>query len=158
MPLQVVVGFGDAVTPPPRNLTYPTLLPDSPPPVLAAYPPETVVAEKLQAMVELGMADTRMKDFYDVWLLLRDFDLDDEVLADAVRATFARRKTPLPAEVPTALMPAFGEDGTKQKQWRAFVRRANVEADAPDLAAVTTDLHARLLDVLLPGPPTPEVE
>ena len=158
VPLQVDVGFGDAVTPPPRELTYPTLLPDSPPPVLAAYPPETVVAEKLQAMVELGMANTRMKDFYDVWLLLRDFDLDDDVLADAVRATFARRKTPLPAGVPTALTPAFGEDVTKQRQWRAFVRRAGVEADAPDLAAVTTNLHARLLDVLLPGPPTPEVE
>ena len=148
VPLQVDVGFGDAITPGPVTLTYPTLLPDSPPPVLAAYPPETVVAEKLQAMVDLGLANTRMKDFYDAWLLLRDFDLDDAVLAEAVRATFARRGTPLPPEVPTALTAAFADDGAKRRQWDAFVRRAGLATGCPDLPGVVATLRGRLLPLL----------
>ena len=148
VPLQVDVGFGDAITPGPVTLTYPTLLADSPPPVLAAYPPETVVAEKLQAMVDLGLANTRMKDFYDAWLLLRDFDLDDAVLAEAVRATFARRGTPLPPEVPTALTAAFADDGAKRRQWDAFVRRAGLAEAALELPAVIRNLQRRLAVVL----------
>ena len=148
VPLQVDVGFGDAITPVPVTLTYPTLLPDSPPPVLAAYPPETVVAEELQAMVDLGLANTRMKDFYDAWLLLRDVDLDDAVLAEAVRATFARRGTPLPPEVPTALTAAFADDGAKRRHWDAFVRRAGRATGCPDLPGVVATLRGRLLPLL----------
>lgn len=145
VPLQVDIGFGDAITPGPTTLTYPTLLPNSLPPVVAAYPPETVVAEKLQAMVELGMANTRMKDFYDVWLLLRDFNLDDAALANAIGATFTRRGTPLPSDVPPALTPAFSEDETKGRQWNAFIRRG---ADAPILPTVVHDLRLRLEPLL----------
>ena len=148
VPLQVDVGFGDAITPGPVTLTYPTLLADSPPPVLAAYPPETVVAEKLQAMVDLGLANTRMKDFYDAWLLLRDFDLDDAVLAEAVRATFARRGTPLPSSTPLALTAAFADDGAKRRQWASFLAKSGV-ADAPvGLAEVVDYLRRRLLPLL----------
>ena len=151
VPLQVDVGFGDAITPGPVTLTYPTLLADSPPPVLAAYPPETVVAEKLQAMVDLGLANTRMKDFYDAWLLLRDFDLDDAVLAEAVRATFARRGTPLPSSTPLALTAAFADDRAKRRQWDAFVRRAGLVAGGPDLPDVVAALRGRLLPLLRPA-------
>lgn len=144
VPLRVDVGFGDVVTPAARPLTYPTLLPNFAPPVLAAYPPETVVAEKVQAMVELGMANTRLKDFFDVWLLLRDFDLDDVSLAAAIRATFARRRTPLPVELPTAFTDAFGSDLVKRAEWAAFVRRAGLSGTAPSLDQVVLALRDRL--------------
>jgi predicted nucleotidyltransferase component of viral defense system len=93
--LQVDVGFGDAITPEASVVEFPPLL-DFPAPRLRAYPRETVVAEKLEAMVQLGMANSRMKDFYDVAVLARDFDFDGALLARAMRATFERRKTPLP--------------------------------------------------------------
>lgn len=148
VPLRVDVGFGDVITPPARPLTYPTLLPDLPPPVLAAYPPETVVAEKVQAIVELGMANTRLKDFFDVWLLLRDFDLSGEALAAAIRATFARRRTPLPIATPTALSDAFARDDVKRAEWSAFVRRAGLADTAPSLDQVVTALRERLTSSL----------
>ena len=144
VPLQVDVGFGDAISPGPRELTYPSLLPDSPRPVLPAYPPETAMAEKLQAMIDLGMANTRMKDFFDVWLLLRDFDVDDALLVDAVRATFARRGTPLPEDVPIALPDALSQDVAKRVQWLAFLRRAGLvsESGGPELAEVVDNIDS----------------
>lgn len=148
VPLRVDVGFGDVVTPPAQPLTYPTLLPNLPPPVLAAYPPETVVAEKVQAMVELGMANTRLKDFFDVWLLLRDFNLSDKALAAAIRATFARRHTPLPIATPTALSDAFARDDVKRAEWSAFVRRVGLADTAPSLDQVVTALRDRLASSL----------
>jgi len=123
--LQVDVGFGDAITPEASVVEFPPLL-DFPAPRLAAYPRETVVAEKLDAMVQLGMANSRMKDFYDVAVLARDFDFEGELLAQAIRATFDRRKTPLPATTPIALTAAFAEDPTKKTQWSGFIRKAGV--------------------------------
>lgn len=149
VPLRVDVGFGDVVTPPARPLTYPTLLSNLPPPVLAAYPPETVVAEKVQAMVELGMANTRLKDFFDVWLLLRDFDLGDAELAAAIRATFARRQTPLPFALPTALSDAFSGDEVKRAEWAAFIGRAGLADTAPSLDEVVIKLRDRLTPLLV---------
>jgi hypothetical protein len=124
--LQVDVGFGDAVTPEPSLVDFPTLL-DLPAPRMRAYPRETVVAEKLDAMVQLGMANSRMKDFYDVAVLAQSFDFEGELLARAIRATFERRKTPLPDTTPVALTPAFADDPTKQSQWTGFVRKASIE-------------------------------
>jgi len=112
IPLQIDVGFGDAVTPAPGEITYPTLL-DLPAPMLMAYPRETVVAEKFQAMVMLGIANSRMKDFYDVWTLARQFEFSGPVLCSAIRATFERRKTALPVKPPLALLPEFTEDRQK---------------------------------------------
>ena len=93
--LQVDVGFADAITPGPVELDYPTLL-GFPPPHLRAYPRETVVAEKLEATVSLGMQNSRMKDFYDLWALARHLEFDGDMLANAIRNTFDRRKTVLP--------------------------------------------------------------
>ena len=121
--LQVDVGFGDAITPEASVVAFPPLL-DFPAPRLRAYPRETVVAEKLEAMVQLGMANSRMKDFYDLAVLARDFDFEGELLTRAIRATFARRKTPLPTTTPVALTAAFAEDPTKKTQWSGFVRKA----------------------------------
>jgi hypothetical protein len=129
VPLQVDIGFGDAVVPPPETIDYPSLL-DLPPPRLRAYPREVVVAEKLQALVQLGMANTRMKDFYDLWTIARQFDFEGERLAQAIAATFERRRTPIPAEAPLALTSEFHADAAKQTQWRAFLRRGSVTETA----------------------------
>ncbi len=121
IPVQVDIGFGDAVTPEPETVTFPGLL-DFAAPVLRAYPIYTVVAEKTEAMVQLGETNTRMKDFYDVWFLSRRFDFDGPTLAEAVHATFRRRKTALPAAgLPLALTEAFV--AKLDPMWRAFLRR-----------------------------------
>jgi hypothetical protein len=130
LPMQVDIGFGDAVTPAALEVDYPSLL-DMPTPRLRAYPPETVVAEKVQAMVALGMLNSRMKDFFDLWAISHTFPFDGAALSDALRATFTRRATPLPAETPIALTQAFADDAAKQAQWRAFIRRTAI-ALAPE--------------------------
>lgn len=138
--LQVDVGFGDAITPDASIVEFPPLL-DFPAPRLRAYPRETVVAEKLEAMVQLGMANSRMKDFYDVAVLARDFDFDGALLARAIRATFERRKTQLPTTTPMALTPAFSDDPTKKTQWSGFARKAGVR-DAGSLAETISAVRA----------------
>ena len=114
-PITVDIGFGDTVTPEAKRLTFPSLL-DFPEPEVLAYPPETVVAEKLQALVYLGMRNSRMKDFYDLYLMARTFSFEGPVLIEAIRATFARRETNLPKDRPVALRAQFTEDSVKQTQ------------------------------------------
>lgn len=143
--VQIDVGFGDAITPPAAEMDYPTLLP-FPAPRLRAYPRETVVAEKWEAMVALGIGNSRMKDFFDAWILARDFAFDGTTLAAAIGATFARRSTTLPADPPTALTAAFVEDPAKQRQWQAFLRRGGA-ADAP---ATLAEMVAALGPFLMP--------
>lgn len=121
IPIIVDVAFGDAVEPGLEVIDYPVLL-DQPRPRIRAYAPETVVAEKLQAMVSLGRANSRMKDFYDVWNLTRVHDLDAARLERAIIATFDRRGTPLPDRTPDALAPAFASDSAKRRQWEASPR------------------------------------
>jgi hypothetical protein len=141
----VDVGFGDAITPGPVTVKYPAML-DLPAPELAAYPRETVVAEKFQAMVSLGIANSRMKDFFDVWVLARSFGFGGPVLADAIRATFARRKTAVPAAPPLALTAEFGDDGSKATQWRAFLKKGKLETGG----AMLTEVCAFLATFLMP--------
>ena len=130
--VQVDVGFGDAITPEATVVDFPALL-DFPPPRLRAYPRETVVAEKLEAMVQLGMANSRMKDFYDLLVLARTFDFDGDLLTRAIRATFERRKTSLPTSLPVALTATSADDPTKKTQWSGFVRKASIN-DAGSLS------------------------
>ena len=125
--LQIDIAVGDVVTPPARVATLPSILHDFPAPRVRVYPPETIVAEKLHAMVKLGIANTRMKDFFDVYCLARGRDFDRALLAKAIARTFARRKTALPEE-PFALTPEFYADRGKQAQWRAFLAKSGVEA------------------------------
>lgn len=134
--VQVDVGFGDAITPHARMVEFPTML-DFPAPTLRAYPRETVVAEKLNAMVVLGMANSRMKDFFDVRVLARDFDFNGEVLTRAIRATFARRGTVIPRKLPVALTPAFADDPAKIRQWSAFLRKTGISEAGPLIETVT---------------------
>jgi hypothetical protein len=121
VPVQIDVGAGDVVTPAPESATFPVLL-DFPAPKIRTYPVYTVVAEKFEAMVKLGIANTRMKDFYDIWFLARRFEFDGPTLRKAIDATFARRQTNLPP-LPEALSDAFANNPTKQGQWAAFLRR-----------------------------------
>jgi hypothetical protein len=103
---------------------------------LKAYPPETVIAEKFEAMVTLGMANSRMKDFYDLYMLARTFPFDGQILRQALQATFDRRQTPLPTSIPLALSMEFAHDSTKQTQWNAFIRKSQLTNQAPALADV----------------------
>ena len=131
--LQVDVGFGDAITPDPTVIDFPALL-DFPAPRLRAYPRETVIAEKLEAMVQLGLANSRMKDFYDILVLSRMFDFNGDLLVRAIRATFGRRRTVLLTSLPVALSPTFASDPTKVAQWTAFAKKSGA-ADVGDLAS-----------------------
>jgi hypothetical protein len=146
IPLQIDIGFGDLVTPAAEQINYPVLLDDLSPPRLGAYPVYTVVAEKLQAIVSLGMVNTRLKDYFDLQVLLEREQLDEEVLAAAIRRTFAVRSTPLPQEVPLGLSPEFADDFGKQAQWRAFLR-ANELVEVP-LSDVVERLSTWLMPVL----------
>ncbi len=140
--LQVDIAFGDAVTPAAETATYPTLLKDFPAPTLQVYPVYTVIAEKYQAMVMLGLANTRMKDFYDLGMIARRTQLEGAILARAIGATFARRGTTLPATRPPALTGVFSSDAAKARQWAAFLHRNRIAADT---LAETVELLDRLL-------------
>ena len=140
--LTIDIGFGDATEPGTEMLDYPSLL-DFPAPRLRAYARETVIAEKFQAMVALGRANSRMKDFYDIWILSRSFAFDDDRLARAIAATFARRETAIPENPPDALTPAFAADDQKQRQWRTFIE--NVAHDPGALADVVRDIAEFLM-------------
>ncbi len=142
--LQIDIGFGDVVTPEPAEIDYPALL-DLPAPRIRAYPCETVIAEKLQALVAFDRAISRMKDFYDMWVLSRQFPFDGMSLSAAIGATFTRRGTPLPKGTPTALTDEFAGDYMKKTQWTAFLK-TNKLTDAPaDLSRVVQDLRVFLL-------------
>ena len=147
IPLQVDIGFGDAVTPEPERIEYPTLL-DDPPPHLLAYTRYTMVAEKFEAMVRLGMANSRMKDFYDLWLMSRLFEFDGQTLCEAIRNTFRRRSTPLPDHVPRAFTDEFRKDVQKQAYWRAFLRKSKPEDVSGDFDAVIDEVSVFLMPVI----------
>lgn len=126
--LQIDIGFGDVVVPGPCKLTYPTLL-DFPPPELNGYTKESTIAEKFQAMVKLGILNSRMKDFYDIWFLSRRFDFRSETLAEAIEKTFENRNTPITVNL-TVFDFSFTKDDDKKVQWLGFIKRAKI-TDAP---------------------------
>lgn len=124
--MQIDIGFGDVVTPGVVEIEYPTLLEFSPP-VLRAYPKETVVAEKLEALTALGMLNSRMKDYFDLWALSRLYIFDGPILLKAIKATFARRAAAIEAQ-PVGLEEDFAHDETKSAEWTAFIRRSRLTA------------------------------
>lgn len=145
-PVQIDIGFGDAVTPAPENVQYPVILDGMPQPQLRAYPRYTVVAEKLEAMVKLGILNSRMKDYFDLWVLARYSDFDGTVLARAIRATFERRGTDIPTGLPLGLTDEFAQHEQKKMQWAGLLRKNALEPMA--LAAVIETLRQFLLPVL----------
>ena len=144
IPVQIDIGFGDVITPGPQQIAYPSML-GFPTPVVSIYPKQTVVAEKFQALVMLGMTNSRMKDFFDLWLLSATFEFDGVTLARAIQATFERRRTLLPDAIPIALSAEFHDDGAKQKQWKAFISKGGLATPPP-----LPDLIAGLREFLLP--------
>ena len=128
-------------------MLFRSVLLDFPAPVLPAYSRESVVAEKFQAMVMLGIANSRMKDFYDLWVLARQFEFHGPLLCQAIRATFERRRTPVPAGAPLALSSEFAQDRGKQTQWRAFIGKGKLDTGGAGLDEVIDFLR----DFLMPA-------
>jgi hypothetical protein len=147
IPIQIDIGFGDTVTPAPVESDYPTLLP-APHPRLLVYPKETVVAEKFEAIVKLGIANTRMKDFYDLAAICRTFAFEGALLEEAIRKTFANRGTELPAKgIPLGFTPEFHDDQSKKTQWTAFCSRIPTDTNSTDLKSVVETLKLFLTPV-----------
>ncbi len=144
--IQVDVGFGDAVTPGPEEVEYPVMFREFDAPKLRVYPRETVVAEKLEALTVLGIANSRMKDYFDLWILSRHTAFDGDTLRQAIRATFDRRGTELSPSLPFGLTDDFAQDAQKQTQWRAFLNKNRLEALR--FEDVVAALRAFLLSVL----------
>ena len=149
IPIQIDIGFGDAVTPDPLETDYPTLL-NLPGAHLLTYPPETVVSEKLEALVKLGIANTRMKDFHDLHTIAAKFKFDGQILAKAIQATFKQRGTKLPSGgVPVAFTSEFYLDPEKIKQWNAFCNKNKSYVRQTELRHVVDQLETFLVPVLI---------
>ncbi|MEZ4550411.1 MAG: nucleotidyl transferase AbiEii/AbiGii toxin family protein [Desulfobacterales bacterium] len=147
IPLQIDIGFGDVVTPAPETVEYPTFF-DDPAPRMKAYPRYTLVAEKLEAMVRLGIANSRMKDFYDIWLLSKLFGFDGVILSQAIANTFSRRQMKLPSAMPFAFTVSFYEDSQKRVQWTAFVRKSKPNIPVGNLPEVIEELSRFIMPVI----------
>ncbi len=143
--LQVDIGFADTVTPPPEELIYPSLL-GFPTSRIRVYPVEAVVSEKVEAVVALGAINSRMKDYYDLWALSRKLTFKGELLVQALRATFERRKTPVPGELPSGFSGEFAAE--HEAMWQGFLRRVSLAGGAPKLAAVVADVAVFVLPPL----------
>ena len=146
IPLQVDVAFGQAVRPEAVEETYPSLL-GMPSPTLLTYPREVVVAEKFQAMNALGMTNSRMKDFFDIAYIADSFEFDAVRLAQALKATFERRRTPLPREAPLALTAGYFDSADRKRDWAAFRRRSGLEGGGESLEAACNRIGRLLLPV-----------
>ena len=145
IPFQVDVGYGDAVVPAAEEALLPSFL-DLPQPQLRVYPVYGVIAEKFQAMVMLGLANSRMKDFYDIRIIASTMALDGDLLAQAIQATFERRKTAISQESLTLFSDDFAQDKGKQKQWQAFLGKNSIE-DVSSFVEVMQDLQPFLEQV-----------
>ena len=140
IPIQVDVGFGDAIVPDAEEITFPTLL-EFPAPAVRAYPIYTVISEKLQALTVLGMANSRMKDYYDLWTLATRAEIRGLILVAAIQATFEQRETPIPKEVPMGLTSEFAADHEKARQWKAFTEKIETDPQNPALDKVVDMLR-----------------
>lgn len=139
LPMQLDIGFGDVIYPAAISMVYPTML-DFESPRLVGYPKETVIAEKFEAMVKLGQLNSRMKDFFDIHLLARQFKFDAAVLIRAIQKTFTNRGTKIVAK-PLVFSPSFLEDSAKQTQWAAFVRKSKLSGTPASFAAIVDDIR-----------------
>ena len=144
IPLQIDIGFADAVTPDAVTQDFPALL-DFAVPRIAMYPPETTIAEKFHTIVVRGMLNSRMKDYCDIWALCREFAFDGAILSKAIAATFRRRKIDLPDSMPVGLSDEFSSDAIRLTQWAAFIRRTPLKIVEKDLAEVVTLIRGFLV-------------
>jgi hypothetical protein len=145
LPMQIDIGFGDVIYSTETIIDYPTMF-DFEMPRLKGYPKETVIAEKFEAMVKLGQLNSRMKDFFDIYILARQFDFDGEVLGHAIQKTFANRNTELDAE-PFIFSPAFIADAGKHIQWIAFIRKSKLTGTANAFSDIVSEIRVFLSPV-----------
>lgn len=147
IPMQIDVGFGDSVYPKAKVIDYPVIL-DLPKPHLKGYPPESVISEKFEAMLKLGLLNSRMKDFYDIWLMMHQFDFDGSSLAGAVKKTFEHRKTNIPGGRPLFAEEIYDEASDRQALWKMFLKKGNIK-HAPDrLATTAKEIEGFLIEPL----------
>lgn len=142
--MQVDIGFGDIVLPEIKEVNYPTIL-NLPSPLLRMYSFESSIAEKFETLVKLGMLNSRMKDFYDIWALSGRLEFNGKELTEAIKATFIRRQTEIPSE-PIAFSERFYMDKTKLEQWSAFVRNNRLK-DIPAFKDIVKEMSAFLIPV-----------
>jgi len=135
------IGFGDKVYPAPNREEFPCLLEGMPAPRILMYPPETVVAEKFEAMIRFGEANGRIKDFYDLWLTSRTFAFDMPLLVEAISGTLRRRETPFPTEMPLGLTDTFAAIAAARGFWSGFLRRTPPALEPPDFPQVQEELR-----------------
>lgn len=143
LPLQVDIGFGDAFSPEIQEIEFPTIL-DFPAPRIRVYTKETVIAEKLHAMVVLGINNSRMKDFYDIYIMAKDFSFDGAKLAKGIQSTFERRRSEIPAKLPLALTDDFASDAAKGLQWKGFLRRSRLKDVTEEFGDIVSGLRGFL--------------
>jgi hypothetical protein len=148
IPLQVDIGFGDVVHPAPKIVEYPSLIAELPAPRLLAYPPETVIAEKLEAAVRFDALTSRLKDHYDIWALSRIFRFDKAILSAAIAKTFKRRGSALPISLPAPFTVTFAESPLHAAQWQAFLRRTSPTLAPPPFADLIAEIRTFLKPVL----------
>lgn len=134
IPMQIDIGFGDIVYPETMLIDYPVIL-DFPKPHLKGYPPESVISEKFEAMIKLGLLNSRMKDFYDIWIMIRQFNFNGSVLAEAIKRTFKHRKTELPKDRPLLAEEIYDEKSDRQTLWKAFLIKNDIK-QAPEKLSV----------------------
>ena len=154
IPLQFDIGVGDAITPPPALAEYPVLL-GGLVPRLKVYPMATAIAEKAETMVTRGVINSRMKDFYDLWLLAELFDHDYATLRTAISSTFERRRVPMPSTTPDAWTAEFAASPIKTTQWSAFLRKHNLQTAPVDFASVIARIALFLGPVFFPPARSP---
>jgi len=147
IPIQIDLGFGDVITPAPVETEIPSML-DLTPSKLLTYPRESVVAEKFEAMVSLGIANSRMKDFHDIQSLGREFSFEGAILSEAIKKAFAARSTQLPLGIPLALTAEFFDDPDKKNQWTAFCRKNRGYVADVSLQSVCEEIAAFLVPII----------
>jgi len=147
IPMQIDVGFGDIIYPRPQVINFPAIL-DFPKPCLKGYPPESVISEKFEAMIKLGLLNSRMKDFYDIWLMMRQFDFSGSDLAQALKRTFKQRKTDFPTEKPFFAGEIYDEKSDRQILWKAFLRKSDIKQAPERLAMIAKEIEHFLIEPL----------
>lgn len=155
VPVLIDIGFGDHVHPPPRRDTFPSLLPGLPGADILMYPPETVIAEKLEAMIRFGEANGRIKDFYDLWVITRIFPLDLATVVEAVGGTLRRRETVAPTRMPVGLTSAFATVVEGSGLWMGFLRRTPPAMQPPPFPKLQDELR-RFFGPVIEGLIAPE--
>lgn len=147
IPMQIDVGFGDVVYPNPKVIRYPVIL-DLPEPNLKAYPVESLVSEKFEAMVKLSLLNSRMKDYYDIWLLIHKFDFNGQKLAGALKKTFNSRNTTLPKTIPIFAEEIYDERSDRQKLWKAFLNKNDIKHAPGKLSDIAREIEKFLIKPL----------